>query len=173
MESFSYVFQLVGGAKSITREEMRSFKKVWAEFANPRTGYLEKQQLVRFLSVCNYQLSLIWFNSQLLWQRLGGVFEVRIYPIELGVKNLMNISQANAEFDHSFRSLTVEGVDVARLTNALSSMDNARIRRRKLVYSRLYHEALISQEPGKGISFTNMLLMLAHHKLIDDREALM
>ena len=51
VESFSYVFQLVGGAKSITREEMRSFKKIWAEFANPRTGFLEKQQLVPFLGV--------------------------------------------------------------------------------------------------------------------------
>ena len=51
VESFSYVFQLVGGAKSITREEMRSFKKVWAEFANPRSGYLEKNRLVPFLGV--------------------------------------------------------------------------------------------------------------------------
>lgn len=57
VESFSYVFQLVGGAKSITREEMRAFKKVWAEFANPRTGYLEKHQLVRFLAVSR-QMSL-------------------------------------------------------------------------------------------------------------------
>lgn len=53
VESFSYVFQLVGGAKSITREEMRAFKKVWAEFANPRTGYLEKGQIVPFLGVSN------------------------------------------------------------------------------------------------------------------------
>lgn len=52
VESFSYVFQLVGGTKAITREEMRAFKKVWAEFANPRTGYLEKGQLVSFLGVC-------------------------------------------------------------------------------------------------------------------------
>ena len=51
VESFSYVFQLVGGAKSITREEMRSFKKIWAEFANPRTGFLEKNRLIPFLGV--------------------------------------------------------------------------------------------------------------------------
>ena len=51
VESFSYVFQLVGGTKSITREEMRAFKKVWAEFANADTGYLEKRDLVPFLGV--------------------------------------------------------------------------------------------------------------------------
>jgi voltage-dependent calcium channel len=52
VENFSYVFQTsTGGAKSITREQMRSFKKVWAEFANPQTGYLERPQFVRFFGV--------------------------------------------------------------------------------------------------------------------------
>jgi hypothetical protein len=52
-------------------------------------------------------------------------------------------------------------------------MDNATIRRRRKLFSRLYHEAIITYEHGKGISFTDMLLLLAHHKLIDDKEALM
>lgn len=46
VESFYYVFQMTGGAKEITREEMRAFKKVWAEFANPKTGYLERHVLI-------------------------------------------------------------------------------------------------------------------------------
>ena len=52
VESFYYVFQMTGGAKEITREEMRSFKKVWAEFANPKTGYLERNKFVKFFGVC-------------------------------------------------------------------------------------------------------------------------
>ena len=51
VESFYYVFQITGGAKAITREEMRSFKKVWAEFANPKTGYLERGKFVAFFAV--------------------------------------------------------------------------------------------------------------------------
>ena len=51
VESFYYVFQMSGGAKSITREEMRAFKKVWAEFANPKTGYLERTNFVPFFGV--------------------------------------------------------------------------------------------------------------------------
>ena len=58
VESFYYVFQMTGGAKSITREEMRAFKKVWAEFANPRTGYLEKNRLVPFLGVRHFLLRI-------------------------------------------------------------------------------------------------------------------
>jgi hypothetical protein len=52
VENFSYVFQASGGgAKSITREQMRAFKKTWAEFANPRTGYLERNRFVSFFGV--------------------------------------------------------------------------------------------------------------------------
>ena len=58
VESFYYVFQMSGGAKSITREEMRAFKKVWAEFANPKTGYLERQNFVRFFGVSRRSNSL-------------------------------------------------------------------------------------------------------------------
>lgn len=52
VENFSYVFQLTG-EMSITREEMRAFKKVWAEFDPDRTGYISRKSLVPFFSVCS------------------------------------------------------------------------------------------------------------------------
>lgn len=51
VENFSYVFQLTGGSKTITRVEMRAFKKVWAEFANPKTQHLERSKFVPFFAV--------------------------------------------------------------------------------------------------------------------------
>lgn len=54
VENFSYVYQTTGGAKSVTREEMRAFKKVWAEFANPKTELLERAQLVPFFGVSSF-----------------------------------------------------------------------------------------------------------------------
>ena len=66
----------------------------------------------------------------------------------------------------------VDGINLTKLNGILSGLDNNKIRKRRTLYARMYNEAMISQEPGKGISFTNMLLMLAHHKLIEDREAL-
>lgn len=64
------------------------------------------------------------------------------------------------------------GIDSFSLEANVNSIDRATIKRRKNVYNRLYHEARISYEPGRGISFTNMLLLLAHHKIIVDNEAL-
>jgi hypothetical protein len=51
VENFSYVFQLTGGTKSITRDEMRAFKKAWAKFANPKTQHLERNRFVPFFAV--------------------------------------------------------------------------------------------------------------------------
>ncbi len=72
----------------------------------------------------------------------------------------------------SWSGKVVEGQDFNKTEMLLGSIDRTAIKRRKNLYNRLYHEARISHEPGKGISFTNMLLLLAHHKLIVEREAL-
>jgi hypothetical protein len=65
------------------------------------------------------------------------------------------------------------GVSLRSLNATLSTIDYAAIRRRRKLFSRLYQEAIITHQNGKGISFTDMLLLLAHHKLIVDNEALM
>lgn len=72
----------------------------------------------------------------------------------------------------SWSRKVVDGQDFSKTEMLLGGIDRVAIKRRKNLYNRLYHEARISHEPGKGISFTNMLLLLAHHKLIVDREAL-
>jgi hypothetical protein len=65
----------------------------------------------------------------------------------------------------------VQGVDIGKLTVMLDRIDYSVIRKRKAVYSRLYHEAMLSHG-DRGISFNDMLVLLAHHKLIVDSEAL-
>lgn len=66
----------------------------------------------------------------------------------------------------------VDGVDVNKLTRIINNVDQKAIHKRRAVYERLYHEANMSHKKGLGISFTDMLMLLAHHKLIVDREAL-
>ena len=61
---------------------------------------------------------------------------------------------------------------MSKLERMLDSIDYQAIRQRRAIYARLYHEATVSHEPGLGISFANMLILLAHHKLIVDAEAL-
>ena len=102
---------------------------------------------------------------------MSGIFEVKIYPSEFSIPRIMAASKVPFNGD-SWLEKIVGGYDFNKTEGILSNLDRAAIKRRKNLYNRLYHEARISHEPGKGISFTNMLLLLAHHKLIVDKEAL-
>ncbi|KAG9016762.1 calcium channel protein [Tulasnella sp. 427] len=161
VENFSYVFQLNNSKGSINRHEMRAFKKVWAMFDVEGTGFLTSASIVPFLS------------------KLSGIFEVRTYPIEYSVGKIMEHSQANMNEARTVYSAPVisngqktNNIDIRRLGDVISQIDQREVSRRRATYIRLYHEAKITAESGKGISFTNMLLLLAHYKIIDDNSAL-
>lgn len=171
MQNFSYVFQSTGGAKAITREEIRSFKKTWAEYSNPKTGLLEQRRLVPFLGVSSVRRNIHEIH-QVLFQKLNGIFEVRIYPTEYSVPSIVSTCK-------DIRKIaTKEGTEVEMTLNprkvnrVLRKVDFDIIKQRRAVYCRLFHEASIIDSHRKGISFTDMLFLLAHHKLIVDRDAL-
>ncbi|KAF8956505.1 hypothetical protein BDZ97DRAFT_1851213 [Flammula alnicola] len=154
VENFSYISQFFGSIPNlISREDMVSFKTVWAEFSNAKTGYLDRRNFAAFFS------------------RLRGAFEVRVYPPEYAIPQILAICrQAEAWFTSSAREQIVDGVDLTQLSRILDNVDYADIQKRKATYNRLYHEA--SSLYGLGISFTDTLVLLAHHKLIIDSEAL-
>lgn len=89
--------------------------------------------------------------------------------MEYSVKNVVS-SIKNSEYSRPGKA--TDGIDVNKLLTILDHIDYTAIRRRRLIYGRLYHEASISHQQGRGISFTDMLLLFAHHKLIVDRDAL-
>lgn len=107
-------------------------------------------------------------------QRLSGVFEVKIYPSEFSVSSIKAACLRNQESEvwPPTDPYDLRNFDLRALSQTLDRMDRTNIRKRKAIYSRLYQEAFISHQPGVGISFTDMLELLAHHKLIVDAEAL-
>jgi len=195
VENFSYIFQ-VGGKMSLSRAQLRAFKKAWAHFDPDRTGYITRDKFIPF------------FRS------LSGVFELKPYTPDGTVKALLESSsgtnlpsspsksgavlspfarlrgtspgattptKASSPDQRAFnwppsptspRDLVVEGVSVKKLRQALSSLNGPEIRRRKDRLNRLFHDALLQDEDGKGLSFTSMLTLLARYKLIDESQAL-
>lgn len=184
----------------LSREQVRSYKKTWAEFDRSRKGFVQREQLVPLLN------------------NLSGVLEVRVYPVEgristlraaaspgsalasptspsKGAKAAVTGAAANAlnrmrggspsplpkEGKGHFmwppspgtaQGPIVAGIDIDRLRTALSKLDGDEIKRRRKRFERIYQEACMVETPGKGISFTSLLMILAHYKLIDDEEAL-
>jgi hypothetical protein len=158
VENFAYVAQLYGRVKSLNREEMRAFKRIWAEVDVDRTGFLKRKQFPLFFS------------------RLRGAFEVRIYPEDSSVGALLRYSSVS-----SMPSSTLlppeypglqAGVDLALLEKKLRGIDHEAISRRRKLYNRLFHEAMLSADRQKGLSFNEMLFLLAHYKLRQDDGAL-
>lgn len=105
-------------------------------------------------------------------KKLSGVFEVRIYPVDYSYKTIVERARVGSKDMNNYELGIVNGVDMRMVNMILDRLDNVKMRKRRNLYAKVYNEAMVSQEPGKGISFTGMLFLLAHHKLIDDREAL-
>ena len=101
---------------------------------------------------------------------------MRLYPVEFSVPNLLRTCVPDPVANASGRLVVATGVkqavDVRHIEAVLRQVDVQRVRQRRELFARLFHEARISEEPGRGISFTSMLTMLAHYKLIDGEKAL-
>ncbi|KAF9390345.1 calcium channel protein [Podila verticillata] len=72
MHNFSYVYQIAPGFSLITREEIRGFKRAWAEVDMEHTGYIQEKDLALFL------------------MKLRGIFDVRIYNEEHSLTKLQS-----------------------------------------------------------------------------------
>lgn len=115
----------------------------------------------------------------MLLQKLTGIFEVKIYPEEARLSSIMSsavvqpFDPTGLQDDRQAGSGVVAGVDLHLLNQKLKMVDFHEIARRRVVYNRLYHEALMLAERGKGLSFSNTLMLLAHYKLLDGPESLL
>ena len=65
----------------------------------------------------------------------------------------------------------IKNIDLHLLRNSVDRLPVDEIRERRHNFNILYEEAMMSADE-RGISFTQMLLMLAHYKFIDDNKAL-
>lgn len=149
VENFSYVFYLPGKT-SLSREQLRAYKRAWAETDLDRTGRISR-----------YQVGTLLY-------KLSGVLEVKPYPADLSVRNLVALASASPS-----AASVVEGaracVDTRKLAEVLSRFDFDLVKQRRQRFERLYREAGLPD----GISFPGMLELLAHHVLVDDELALL
>ena len=115
VENFSYVFQTSRtGSKSISREQMRSFKKVWAAYSNPKTGYLERPNFAAFFSV-SYFLGRTSYHElkYLLFHRSSAGF---LNPASIQWNSAFGISSLLAKLmtlRQRFRALTWTSCDLS------------------------------------------------------------
>jgi hypothetical protein len=174
-ESFSYVYQRSSGLSVISREEIRRFKQAWAEFDPNGTGYISRDVFPRLLGVSSLNNPSHASGKLITAQELSGVFEMRIYDGDFTVGRLIEecsvATRRTSELPVQRNEATAE-IDLEKLNQRLDQLPVAEIRRRRSRMNTFYEEVLVSSDPDRGISFTSLLLILAHHKVINDNKSL-
>jgi voltage-dependent calcium channel len=108
-------------------------------------------------------------------QELSGVFQMGIYDSDCSVRSILEDCQVRPrEFRRSSirSSRVVDGIDLDRLNERLSTIPVSEIRRRRARMNIFYQEILVSADPDRGISFTSLLMILAHYNVINDAKSL-
>ncbi|KHJ36377.1 putative ion transporter [Erysiphe necator] len=154
-ESFSYVYQQSSGLNKVNREEIRRFKEAWALLDPNGTGYISKEQFPRLL------------------RKLSGVFAMRIYPPEHSIHRILNDVRQKTTREVSRKTLgRYLDFDLNELNRRISMIDTEAVRRARNQFSMFFEEIMVSADIDRGISFTTVLMVLAHYKVIRDNKSL-
>ncbi|GAW12258.1 hypothetical protein ANO14919_016200 [Xylariales sp. No.14919] len=157
-ESFSYVYQRSSSIAHIDRDEIRRFKEAWRSVDPAGTGFISKEAFPRLLG------------------ELSGVFEMRIYEPEDSVRRILEDVRGNDQGPGRHASIAttsdLSGVDIRKLNERLASLDTQGVRERRRRYNVFYEEVMVSADPDRGISFTTVLMIMAHYNIISDSKSL-
>ncbi|KAG9239431.1 BcCCH1, calcium channel protein [Amylocarpus encephaloides] len=156
-ESFSYVYQHSSGLGKVSREELRRFKQAWATLDPEGTGYITKEQFPRLLG------------------ELSGVFSMRIYDHENSVQRILEDIQTEGTSGRISSMAATggsSGVDLKALNKRLALIDPAKVRKTRARYNLFFEEVMVSADIDRGISFTTVLMILAHYNVISDSKSL-
>ena len=182
----------------MTPLDIRHFKSSWAKFDRQRKGYIHKDQVVPFLSSVKGALEVGLYPPECSLRTLKaalaeegaspsvttdakgkGVFEFfknAASPLRSPIRD--GKDKDGKGFFAWPASTSADGAprapktDAERLARALANVDTSDLQMRRQRFNRLYHEAVLLLHPRKGISFTDMLLLLARTKLVNETEAL-
>ena len=158
-ESFSYVYQRTSALAVVDRDEIRRFKEAWRSVDPDGTGFISKETFPRLLG------------------ELSGVFEMRIYDAEDSVGQILEDVRGQPGGNNRHASIASAsqystGVDLDKLNRRLAQIDVAKVRERRRRFNIFFEEVMVAADPDNGISFTTVLMILAHYNIISDSKSL-
>lgn len=100
---------------------------------------------------------------------------MRIYEEPYTVKNILDDVRIDPKSTKGLnRPMTgvVDGIDLDALNRRISMIPVHKIRRQRHTFTLFFEECLVSADKDYGVSFTSVLLILAHYKIINDNKSL-
>jgi ABC-type phosphate transport system ATPase subunit len=107
---------------------------------------------------------------------LSGVFEMRIYSHENSVRGILEDIQSQPTSGRisalAGGSGSSSGINLKLLNKRLNQIDPEEVRRARQRYNLFFEEVMVSADVDRGISFTTVLMILAHYNVISDNKSL-
>ncbi|CAO0803366.1 unnamed protein product [Mucor circinelloides] len=154
-DNFSYVYQIKANFSLVNRDEIRKFKMTWASIDTERTGYVKPSEYMT------------------LFRKLDGIFTVRIFEPEYSYKSLVKECSINSDGIGNANSDPYQHhLDLKALNAKLSQLDKRDLHSKRQDLEKIYWETALVESTTRGVSFNQMLLMLAQRKLIVPENAL-
>jgi hypothetical protein len=100
---------------------------------------------------------------------------MRIYDPEDSVHSILEDIRDDVKLTHHSSIATTSGfsgIDLNKLNARLRRIDVEKVRHQRRRFNIFYEEVLVSADPDRGISFTSVLMILAHYNIISDNKSL-
>lgn len=143
------MYQRSGNLSSLSRDEIRAFKYAWSKFDPEGTGYIPIEDFAKLLG------------------QLSGIFAMRIHEDTYRVRSILEDCRTDA-----IGPGIIERVDIHLLNRRLSMIPVHKIRRQRLLFNLFYEECMVTVDRDLGIGFNQLLITLAHYKIINDSKSL-
>lgn len=152
LDSFSYINGGLKYADLISRAEIRRFKKAWQKFDAEGSGFIDRDDLSKFLHTLDGSLSFHFYAGALSIPELCEKWIIR--------------NSMDDPYDIS--------INYHAMNDMMLVMDIPKIQQRRLQYEQFIEEAIMNMElhGEPGISFRRLLVQIPLYSSFDARQCL-
>ncbi|KAJ9051747.1 hypothetical protein DSO57_1002009 [Entomophthora muscae] len=149
IDNFNYCHDVAASFTLLTRSDIRHFKHTWSLFDHQARGFIPCSLLIPFL------------------MSLKPPFNIRYFDAEFGTRALLGAYPAFEPRDSDDLKAYLTWLE-----ERLAQMPRHLLARHRRRFNIIYLHAMSLEEPGKGISFTNTILLLSQYTLIDPNQCM-
>lgn len=187
-ESFSYVYQRSSGVAALDRDEIRRFKEAWRSVDPLGTGFISKEAFPRLLGELSGVFEMRIYDTEDSVRRiledvcepdhrangassLAGHGHNHHHGLLHRASRHASLISTNARATIPDPHAATGGIDLKKLNERVSKIDIVKVRERRRRFNLFYEEVMVSADPDKGISFTQVLMILAYYNIINDSKS--
>ncbi|KAI9495474.1 Ion transport protein-domain-containing protein [Zychaea mexicana] len=168
ISNFEYAYETRSRFTRLTKDDLRSFKYAWSVVDPAGTGYIQKQDVAKFLRLLNGRLKITMYDD---------IHDIR-HLQTVSKKGMPPPPSPSAEKSVEKTSGYTTGTDIAAkigfnvqaVNKCLSKLNPELLRQRRREYN-IYYLEILDTATSKGISFEDVRTIMSY-RFVDIEDAL-